>query len=183
MKNSNKSTVALETYRIDPVHSTVTFKVKHMMINHSVGRFNKFDGDVHFDPHDLENSSIRITIQAASIDTDNHDRDEHLKAPDFFDAAKYKTITFNSTSIAKHLGKYSVSGDLTIKDVNKKISLPVHIEGPVKNVQGQETIGIIGEMSINRKDFNISFDKKVDDGKKPMVDDIVKIDINIEAIK
>src|SRR5665213_1079301 len=121
MNNSNKSALAIETYHIDPVHSAVTFKVKHMMINHSIGRFNEFEGGVHFDPHDLENSSIRMSIQAASIDTHHKDRDEHLKAPDFFDAARFPTITFNSESISKHLGKYSITGNLTIKDVAKKI--------------------------------------------------------------
>ena len=179
----NKSALAVETYHIDPIHSTITFKVKHMMINHSIGRFNEFSGNIYFDPHDLANSSISITIKVTSIDTNHHDRDSHLKNPDFFDVAKYPTITFNSQSISKHLGKYSVIGDLTVKGVTKKISLPLHIEGPVKNVHGHETIGIIGEMSINRKDFGISFDQTVDDAKKPMVDDNVKIDINIEASK
>jgi polyisoprenoid-binding protein YceI len=180
---NNRSALALETYQIDPVHSTVSFKVKHMMINHSIGRFNEFEGEVHFDPHDLADSNIQMTIQTASIDTHNKDRDDHLKALDFFDTSRYPTITFRSKSISKLLGKYIVSGDLTIKGITKKISLPVHIEGPIKNAHDQETIGIIGEMSINRKDFNISFDKTVDDGKKPMVDDDVKIDINIEATK
>jgi polyisoprenoid-binding protein YceI len=183
MNNPNKSALAVETYHIDPVHSTISFKVKHMMINHSIGRFNEFSGNVHFDPHDLENSSIRITIQAASIDTYNKDRDEHLKGPDFFDATRYPTITFSSTSIARQLGHYAVSGILTIKGVTKKISLPVHIEGPVKNAKGHETIGISGEIVINRKEFGISFDQTVDDGKKPMVDDHVMIDINIESSK
>jgi polyisoprenoid-binding protein YceI len=180
---NHKSTLAIETYHIDQIHSSVTFKVKHMMINHSVGRFNKFDGGIHFDPHDLENSSIRISIQAASIDTYNHDRDEHLKGPDFFDVVTYPNIVFSSKTISRHLGRYSINGDLTVKGVTKNIFLTVHIEGPVKNVHGQETIGITGEMSINRKDFGISFDKTVDGGKKPMIDDNVKIDINIEASK
>jgi polyisoprenoid-binding protein YceI len=183
MNNSNKTALALETYHIDLVHSSVSFKVKHMMINHVIGRFNEFAGDVHFDSHDLDNSSIRITIQAASIDTSNKDRDAHLKSPDFFDVTRFPTITFSSMSIAKHLVSYSVNGILTIKGITKKISLPLHIEGPVRNMQGKETIGITGEISINRKDFGILFDQTVDEGKKAMIDDQVKIDINLEASK
>jgi polyisoprenoid-binding protein YceI len=180
---NNKSALVLETYHIDPVHSTVTFKVKHMMINHSIGRFNEFEGEVHFDPHDLTDSSIRMSIQAASIDTYNKDRDDHLKGQEFFDTARFPSITFSSKTISKQLGGYAVHGDLTIKGITKKVSLSVHIQGPVKNAHGEETIGIIGEMTLNRKDFDISFDKTVDDGKKPMVDDNVKIDINLEAKK
>ncbi len=182
MNSSNKSTLAVETYHIDPVHSTVSFKVKHMMINHSIGRFNEFRGEVNFDSHDLADSSIRMIIQTASIDTHHKDRDEHLKGPDFFDVTKYPTITFSSTAIAKHLGRYFVTGDLTIKGMTKSIALPMHIEGPVKNHQGQDVIGLTGEMSINRKNFGISFDKTIENGK-PLVDDNVKIDINIEAKK
>jgi polyisoprenoid-binding protein YceI len=153
-----------------------------MMINHSVGRFNEFEGEVNFDAHDLANSSIRLTIQAASIDTHNKDRDEHLKAADFFDTVQYPLITFNSRSITKSMGKYTLTGDLTMKGVTKKISLPVHIEGPVKNQNDHEVVGITGEMAINRKDFGISFNKTIEGGK-PMVDDQVKIDINLEAKK
>jgi polyisoprenoid-binding protein YceI len=178
----NKSTLAVETYRIDQAHSTITFKVKHLMINYNLGRFNKFEGAVHFDPHDLADSGIRIIIQVASIDTYNRDRDNHLMDGEFFDINQYPTIAFMSKSISRHLGRYFINGDLTIKGHTKQISLPVHIEGPVKGMQGEEVIGITGEMTINRKDFGISFDKATENGK-PVVDDHVKIEINLEAKK
>jgi len=179
MANSHKSILAIETYRIDPVHSTISFKVKHMMINHSLGRFNQFDGQVHFDPHDLSDSSIQMIIQPESIDTHNKERDEHLKGFDFLNISQFPIITFNSTSITKLLGRCTIVGDLTIKGITKSVSLHAHIEGPVKNHNGEHVVGITGEMVINRKDFGISFDKVIEG--RPMVDDSVKIDINIEA--
>jgi len=179
---TNKTMAAVDVYAIDPVHSSITFKVRHMMINHSIGHFNQFEGEVSFDPENMSDFHISVTIQVDSIDTRHKDRDDHLKGADFFDVENYSTITFNSNSVTEQNGRYMVSGDLTMKGITKKLSFPVNIEGPVVNAQGQSVIGITGQITINRQSFGISFNKTVENNV-PMVGNDVQIDINIEAKK
>src|SRR5687768_12001869 len=121
------ATPATETWGIDKSHSNATFKVRHLMANVS-GEFRDFDAVINVDRANPANSSVEFTIQAASIDTGNDKRDDHLRSPDFFDAAKFPTITFKSSSIkSTSKNAFDVTGDLTMRGVTKKVTLPVEI--------------------------------------------------------
>jgi polyisoprenoid-binding protein YceI len=183
MNKQNKSqALATEVYTIDPIHSSISFSVKHMMISHVTGHFGQFEGRIVFDSGDLADSDFSATLQVSSIDTRFKQRDDHLKSPDFFDAAKYPTITFISKSITGQKEEYRLVGDLTIKGKTKEISFPVVINGPVKDMQGNSVVGLSGQFTVNRQDFGMSFNMALDNGGV-MVGNDVKVDINIEAKK
>ena len=180
--NNKSQTLATEVYAIDPVHSSVSFSVKHMMISHVTGHFGQFEGMVVFDPNDLADSAFSATLQVSSIDTHSKERDEHLKKPDFFDGDKYPTITFVSKAISRKNGEYKLLGDLTVKGKTKEISFPVVINGPVKDMKGSSVIGLTGQFTINRQDYGISFNMTLENGVA-MVGNDIKVDLNIEAKK
>ena len=169
---------ALEAYKLDAVHSNVGFNIKHMMVSRVVGSFDTFDGTIAFDKADLANSKISMTIEVKSISTRNDKRDEHLRSPDFFDAAKYPTITF----VSKKISEGSIIGDLTMKGVTKEVTIPATIEGPVKTPMNTEAIGINATFTINRQDFGVSYNKTLDQGGLALGND-VNIDVSIEADK
>ena len=123
-------------YKVDPDHSGVGFTIRHFVSNVS-GRFKDFDGVIKYDKANPAASSVSFTVQAKSIDTDNDDRDNHLRSPDFFDAEKFPTLTFTSTSVkAVDADTLEVTGDMTIKGVTKKVTIPVDILGSVKTPRG-----------------------------------------------
>src|SRR5262245_12191555 len=167
------------TFEIDPVHTTVQFAVRHMMVSNVRGTFGKVSGTVTLDETDPTKSSVDATIDASSIDTREPKRDTHLKGPDFLDVAKYPTITFKSQSAAKVAdGKYQVTGDLTIHGVTKEVVLdvdgsPKTITDPMGNVRTGGTV----HTKINRKDFGITWSKSLDGGGVMVGDDI---DITID---
>lgn len=167
-------------YTIDPAHSTIGFNVKHMMVSNVTGGFGQIEGTVSYDANTLKDFKAQTTLQVASIDTRVKQRDDHLKSAEFFDAAKYPTITFVSKSLTGANGQYVLTGDLTIKDVTKEVSFPVNIAGPVKSPFGTTVIGITGQLTINRQDYNVSFNKNLDNGGLLVAND-VNIVINIEA--
>jgi polyisoprenoid-binding protein YceI len=181
-KLNNSQALATEVYMIDPIHSSISFSVKHIMISHVIGRFEQFEGTIAFDQSDLADSAFSATLQVSSIDTRFKLRDDHLKSPEFFDATKFPTITFTSKTVTGQKGEYKLVGDLTIKGKTKEISFPVAINGPVKDKQGSSVIGLSGQLTINRQDYGISFNMPLDNGGV-MVGNDVKIDINIEAKK
>ncbi len=168
-------------YAIDASHSSATFGVKHMMVSTVKGEFQKLSGDVTIDDKDLTKSSVNVTIDAASINTRDAKRDEHLKAADFFDVAKYPTITFKSTKVAKAgKGKLKVTGDLTMHGVTKPVVLDV--EGPsaaAKNPWGMTVRGASAKTTINRKDFGLGWNKTLETGGV-LVGEEVAIELNIE---
>ena len=166
---------AANTYTIDPAHTSFDFTVKHMMISNVPGEFDKFSGQVTYDTNDLANSKADVTIDVSSINTHIDKRDAHLKSPDFFDAAKYPTITFVSTKFTPT----SITGNLTMKGVTKEITIPVTISGPV-DVMGHQAIGIIGSVTVNRQDYGVSYNKILDHGGLAVSNDVV-ITISIEA--
>jgi polyisoprenoid-binding protein YceI len=183
MNKLNRSqALATDVYTIDPIHSSISFSVKHMMISHVIGHFEQFEGTIAFDQSDLADSAFTATLQVSSIDTRFKQRDDHLKSPDFFDAAKYPTITFASKTITGQKGEFRLVGDLTIKGKTKEISFPVVINGPVKNMQGSSVIGLSGQLTVNRQDYGMSFNMPLENGGV-MVGNDVKVDINIEAQK
>ncbi len=167
---------AADTYTIDPAHTSFDFTVQHMMISNVPGEFDKFSGEITYSPTDLANSKADITIDASSIDTHIDKRDTDLKSPDFFDVAKFPTITFVSTKFTPGY----ITGNLTMKGVTKVITIPVTISGPVKTMMGGQAIGITGNTTVNRQDYGINWNKTLDQGGVA-VSDNVNITISIEA--
>jgi polyisoprenoid-binding protein YceI len=172
------------TWELDPAHSTIGFSIRHMMISSVRGQFRTFTGKATGDPKTPDKAQIEASIDVASIDTANEKRDGHLKSPDFFDVAKFPTITFKSKSIAAAgAGKAKVTGDLTMHGVTKEVVLEV--EGPtdvIKDPMGTTRAGAHATTKINRKDFGIAYNKTLDGGGL-MVGDEVEVTIDVEAVQ
>ena len=168
-------------YEIDPAHSSASFSVKHMMVSTVRGQFNKLSGTFLYDEKNPAKSKLEATIDASSIDTNEPKRDEHLKSPDFFDVAKYPTITFKSTKVEKGAkGHLKVTGDLTMHGVTRPVTLDV--EGPTapaKDPWGNVKVGATATTTVNRKDFGLNWNKALETGGV-MVSDEVKITIDTE---
>ena len=170
-----------ETYVAHKNHSKAMFKVRHMMAN-VVGQFRDFTADVNIDRANPEKSSVEFTIQAASIDTGNTNRDNHLRSGDFFDVEKFPAITFKSTAIAaKSKNEFAVTGDLTMHGVTKRVTLPVTFLGFLKTPRGEKA-GFEIETTIDRKDFGVVWNRNLDEGGVLLGDD-VKVTINLEMDK
>ncbi len=169
---------AADTYQIDPLHSTLGFSIRHMMLSNVTGQFDKYEGQIIYDPNDLANSKVKVTIQAESIDTRNDKRDGHLRSGDFFDTAKFPTITF----VSKKITSGEMVGDLTMKGVTKEVSIPVTISGPVKTMGTNTAIGISGSFTLNRQDYGINYNKTLDQGGLAVGNEVA-VDINVEADK
>jgi polyisoprenoid-binding protein YceI len=172
---------AQDIYTIDPVHSSVEYKVKHMMVSDVKGSFETFSGTITFDPANIEKSSVDVTIESASVSTDNEKRDGHLKSADFFDVEKFPTITFKSKKVAKKGDGFVATGDLTIRGVTKEIELPFTLAGPV-SAGPASIIGVSAAIAINRQDFGVSWNKTLDAGGV-VVSDNVRIELEVEAKK
>jgi len=174
--------LAADKYEFDKAHTTVGFQVRHIVTNVG-GKFQDFAGTIEVDRAKPESSSVEFTIQAASINTNEPKRDEHLKSPDFFDVANNPTITFKSTSV-KPAGKdiYEVTGNLTMRGVTKQVTLPVTFLGEGKDPWGNEKIGFEIATVLNRKDYGINWNKTLDAGGVLVADD-VKVQISVEANK
>lgn len=170
-------------WNLDPAHSHASFTIRHLVISNVRGDFQKLSGKVALDEKDVSKSSVEATIEAASIDTRIPDRDNHLRSPDFFDVAKYPTITFKSTKVQDGgKGKLKVTGDLTIHGVTKPVVLDV--EGPtpeVKDPWGNARRGFAGSTTIDRRDFGLTWSKLVEAG--PVVGNEVKIELEGELVK
>jgi len=168
------------TYSIDQAHSDVSFKVRHLVSKVS-GQFIEFDGAITADFNNLDSSSVVFTIESASIDTKNEDRDKHLRSADFFDVEKFPEITFVSSKITKSGDqKYAVTGTLTMHGVAKTVTLPVTFLGEVVDPWGNTKAGFEIETSIDRKDYGIVWNKALDAGGMILGDEI-EIEINLEA--
>jgi len=174
--------LAAETFTFDKGHTTVGFQVRHIVTNVG-GKFRDFSGTIQIDRAKPESSSVEFTIQAASVDTNEAKRDEHLRSADFFDVATHPTITFKSTSV-KPTGKdtYAVTGNFTMRGVTKQITLPVTVLGEAKDPWGNEKIGFETGTTLNRKEYGINWSKTLDNGGL-LVGDEVKVAIAVEANK
>jgi polyisoprenoid-binding protein YceI len=171
-------------WNIDPAHSAAHFSVRHLMISNVRGEFTKISGSALVNSADHTKSSVEISIDAASINTREPQRDEHLRSADFLDVAKYPTLTFRSKRI-EPLGpeEFKVTGDLTIRGVTKEVTFD--IEGPtpaVKDPWGNTRAGITAAAKINRKDFGVAFNALTETGGV-VVGDEVKITIEAELIQ
>ena len=174
--------LAADTYTIDKTHSDVSFQIRHFA-SKVRGRFTDFEGTILTDTSKPETSSVVFTIKAASIDTGNADRDNHLRSPDFFDAAKYPEITFKSAKITPTgKDKFDVAGKLTIRGVTKDVTIPVVYLGSVKDPGGNERASFELATKLNRKDYGINWNKALDQGGFMLGDD-VDVTIALETVK
>jgi polyisoprenoid-binding protein YceI len=172
------------SYTIDAMHCNVSFEITHLGLSKVHGRFNKFSGKLVEDAKDLTKSSVEFTAQVDSIDTAVAARDTHLKTADFFDAAKYPTISFKSTKVTKTKDGYVVTGDLKMKDKTKSVSIPFKHYGPLKMTVGDMStrVGIVADaITIKRSDFGIGAQFKLPDGTEGASDDVT-VRISFEAI-
>jgi polyisoprenoid-binding protein YceI len=171
---------AVKTFAIDKTHSEAMFQVRHL-VTKVRGRFTDLSGSVAFDEASPERSSAAFTIEAASIDTGTPDRDAHLRSGDFFDVEKYPVITFVSTAIRTAGGDdYDVTGDLTLRGVTKRITLPVAYLGKARDPWGNEKIGFETDITINRKEYGLTWNAALETGGF-LVGDDVKISVSIQA--
>ncbi|GBC77504.1 Protein YceI [bacterium HR08] len=171
-----------DEFVIDPVHSSIEFSVRHMMVTNVRGRFREFSGTIFYDEKDITKSSVRVTIKTASIDTGNADRDNHLRSPDFFDAAKYPEITFASTRIEKRGAEYVCIGTLTIRGVSREVAIPFRVLGVVRDQRGNTRLGVEAGLTINRLDYGVSWSRALEGGGL-VVGNEVKIELNVQAIR
>lgn len=173
---------ATGTWKVDPMHTSVNFAIRHFGISLVHGRFNKFDGTIVADEAHPEKSSVQFTIQANSIDTNVTMRDNDLRSANYLDVAKYPEITFKSTSIkAAKNGEYIATGDLTIHGFAKEIQLPFKPMGPVQSGPGGVRAGLVTHVTINRLDFGVGGSQSMDDGTLTIGKD-VDIDISLEGV-
>lgn len=173
--------VLAATYTLDPAHTTIGFKAKHLMISNVKGVFEKFRGTVAIDESDITKSKVNVIIELASINTNIAKRDEHLRSGDFFDVAKFPVMTFDSTKVEKTgAGTLKVTGNLTIKGVTKQVILAVDgPSGEIKSPQGVTKRGASAVATINRLDFGVSWNKKLDAGGV-VVGEEVQISVDAE---
>jgi polyisoprenoid-binding protein YceI len=176
-------TQAQSTWKVDGSHSSLGFSVSHMVVSETEGRFKVYDGTVVSKNDDFTDAQINFTVDAKSIDTDNEKRDEHLRSDDFFNAEKFPNLTFKSTSFKKVSGnKYVLEGELTIRDVTKKVKFDVTYNGQAKSPWGQTAAGFKASGSINRLDYNLKWNKALEAGGV-LVGETVNITLKLEFIK
>jgi polyisoprenoid-binding protein YceI len=171
------------TWTVDPVHSSVAFEAKHMMIATVRGQFREFEGRLEAAEDDPANSRVEGLAKVASIDTGNDDRDAHLRGPDFFDAERYPDIRFRSTRIT-HVegGHYRVAGDLTIKEITREVEMEAIVEGAGEDPWGNERVGIAVRGTVNRNDFGLTWQQALPSGGL-LVGEQVKVMIDVSAIR
>jgi polyisoprenoid-binding protein YceI len=179
---TTQTQTAVTTWTADPTHSLVEFAVKHLVITTVKGRFHDFEATLRIDESHPENSSVSASIDVASVDTDNPDRDTDLRSDNFFNAEKYPKITFRSTSVERvDDTHYKVHGDLTIRDVTKPVVLDTEFEGEVKDPWGGRRAGFTATTQISRREFGVKWNELIETGGA-IVGDNVKITLNIEAV-
>jgi polyisoprenoid-binding protein YceI len=174
------SASAADTYKIDPMHSSIGFAITHLVINKVKGKFTEFTGTIVLDNNAIQEA--KGTVQTKSIDTGIAQRDNHLRSPDFFDATKFPTITFESKRVEKKAGQTVLVGDFTMHGVTKELSLAVELKGPIKDPMGKSRIGLEGKTKLNRRDYGLTYSKAMETGGL-VVGDEVEIEVNAEAAK
>ena len=175
--------VATKTkWTIDPTHSEVQFKVKHLVISTVTGTFKEFEGNLETETEDFEGANASFSLNVNSVDTNVADRDNHLKSNDFFNAEQYPNITFNGTLNKVNSGDYKLIGDLTIRDVTKKVELDVEYGGSMVDGYGQTKAGFEISGKINRKEFGLTWSMVTEAGGVVVGDD-VKLQLNVQVVK
>ena len=175
--------MAKQKWAVDAVHSSIDFSVKHMMVAKVKGTFHTFEASIDADPEDLTTAAIEFSIDAASIDTRNSDRDNHLRSADFFDMENHPKIAFRSTKIVKKSeGEYDVAGDLTIRGTTRPETFLVTFEGHGKDPWGNEKAGFSGHGAISRGEYGLTWNTALETGGV-LVGDQIQVAIEIEAAK
>jgi polyisoprenoid-binding protein YceI len=170
----------MANWKIDPAHTEIAFKVKHLMISNVRGYFKEFDGTIIMPDDNFANASISFTAQTSSVYTSNTMRDEHLRSADFFDSEKFSTLSFVSKSITNKQGnEFSVVGDLTMRGVTKEITLDTVLNGSVVDAYGNNVISFDISGSLNRTDFGLVWNTAIETGGV-VVSEEVKLEINAE---
>lgn len=170
----------MKKWTIDPAHSEIGFSVKHMMISKVKGSFESFEAVVEANEEDLNGALIDFKINVASINTNNEDRDNHLRSADFFDAETYPEIKFSANDITKKGTEYELTGDLTIKGVTRPVTFEVEYGGKGTNPWGQEVVAFSAEGKVNRRDFGLTWNQALETGGVLVGEDI-KISLELEA--
>jgi polyisoprenoid-binding protein YceI len=171
------------TYDLDPAHSRIGFVARHAMVTKVRGAFNDVAGSGWFDAEDPARSHFEVTIQVASIDTRNADRDAHLRSNDFFDVERFPEIRFASTAVEPlDDTTYRVTGDLTIKGVTKPVTIDLELTGSAVDPFGNQRIGLEGSVTINRKDWGVSWNAALEAGGV-LVSEKVVVEIEVSAVK
>ncbi len=174
---------AQDVWNIDASHSSVQFQVKHLMISNVRGEFGEMSGRILFDGEDCSTVKADAVIQVASIDTREPKRDEHLRSADFFDAARYPTITYKSKRVeGVSEKKFKLVGDLTMRGITKEITLDVEATPVIKGMQGETRIGAHATTSLNRQDYGIKWNRALDAGGV-VVSDEVRITLDLELVR
>ncbi|MDH4157011.1 MAG: YceI family protein [candidate division Zixibacteria bacterium] len=177
------ATSQAEQWTLDKAHSSISFSVRHLVVSKTRGHFNDFNGTVDFDGKDLAKGRVEFTVQTASIDTDNQNRDDHLRSDDFFNVEKFPTMTFVSRKVEPGEGnKFKLIGDLTIRDVTKEVTFDGEFSGAVVDPWGNTKAGFSAQAMINRQDFNVKWNQALDAGGFVVGDD-VNIFVELEMQK
>ena len=169
-------------YTIDTAHSRIGFVARHAMVTKVRGQFEDYTATAHVDIENPAASSAEVTINVGSIDTGNADRDGHLRSPDFFDAEKYPTITFRSTDVQRDGQEWTVTGDLTIKDVTKPVTIVFEETGSAVDPFGNTRVGFEGAVTANRKDWGLTWNAALETGGL-LVSEKIKLEFDISAIR
>lgn len=175
--------MAVSNWQVDSTHSSIGFSVRHMVISKVHGRFGKWTAELALDEADVTRSSVKVSIDAASIDTGVADRDAHLRSPDFFDVAKFPTLTFQSKRVeVVGDGELKVVGDLTLHGVTKEVALAVEQGGQGKDPWGNTRAGFTARGSLNRKEFGLAWNQALETGGL-LVSEKVELSLELQAIK
>ncbi|HEU4792574.1 MAG TPA: YceI family protein [Nitrolancea sp.] len=179
--SATETTVA--TWNIDAIHSTAEFAVRHMMVATAKGRFGSLEGSIKVNESDPSASSVTATIDVGTIDTNDPNRDTHLRSDDFFNAEQFPTITFQSKRVdVEDANNWHVVGDLTIRDVTREVVLDTEYLGQVQDFQGQQRAGFTAETRLSRKEFGLKWNAALESGGVA-VGDQVRVTLHIEAIR
>ncbi len=171
----------IQTFAIDPVHSSAEFVVRHLVISKVRGRFGTLSGTISVPAGSDVPSEVSAEIDASSIDTHEEQRDAHLRSADFLHAEQHPTLTFKSTAIKGTADSFTISGHLTIRGVTKSVEIDAQLEGRGPDPYGGTRIGYSGETKINRKDFGLAWNQALETGGV-VVGDEVRIELNLEAV-
>lgn len=169
-------------YTIDPSHTRLGFTTRHAMVTKVRGQFEEFEGTAHIDTATPSNSKVDLDIKVASVSTGSPDRDGHLVSGDFFDTETYPAMTFASTSVARDGSDWTITGDLTIKDVSKSVTIEFEEQGSAKDPFGNVRVGFEGSTTINRKDWGLTWNAALETGGV-LVSEKIKLEFDISAIK
>jgi polyisoprenoid-binding protein YceI len=170
------------TWKLDPSHTLVEFSAKHLMITTVKGRITDVEGTIVIDERNPRNSSVEATLKAVSIDTRTEQRDQHLRSADFLNAELFPEIRFRSTKIEGDKDSFKLTGDLTIRDVTRPVTLDIQFEGQQTDPWGGERVGFSGSGKIDRRDFGLTWNQALETGGVVVGND-VKINLEVEAVK